>query len=62
MMIELVVLGQNGVFGMSQNYLNEMYAIGAVLTVLAFWMHRANIKRLLHHEERKTYLFHKKTS
>jgi glycerol-3-phosphate acyltransferase PlsY len=60
MMIELVVLGQNGVFGMTQNYLNEMYAIGAVLMVLAFWMHRANIKRLLHHEERKTYLFHKK--
>ena len=58
-LIELVIFGQNGVFGMTQNYLNEMYAIGAVLTVLAFWMHRANIQRLLRREERKTYLFHK---
>lgn len=61
-MIELVVMGQNGMFGMTQNYLNEMYGIGVVLTLLAFWMHRANIRRLLHHEERKTYLFHKKES
>ncbi|MDO4322430.1 MAG: glycerol-3-phosphate 1-O-acyltransferase PlsY [Lachnospiraceae bacterium] len=61
-MIELVIMGQCGVFGMTQNYLNEMYAIGAALTVLAFWMHRENIRRLLHHEERKTYLFHKKKS
>lgn len=58
-MIELVVFGQCGVFGMTQAYLNEMYVIGAVLTVMAFWMHRENIKRLLHHEERKTYLFKK---
>lgn len=61
-MAELVILGQSGMFGMTQNYLNEMYMIGAVLTVLAFWMHRANIQRLMHHEERKTYLFHKKES
>ena len=39
-MIELVVFGQCGVFGMTQAYLNEMYVIGAVLTVMAFWMHR----------------------
>ena len=58
-MIELLVFGQCGVFGMSQAHLNEMYVIGAVLTVMAFWMHRENIKRLLHHEERKTYLFKK---
>ncbi len=59
-MIELVIMGQRGEFGMVQNYLNEMYAVGAVLTVLAFWMHRSNIQRLWHHEERKTYLFKKK--
>ncbi|MDY3248808.1 MAG: glycerol-3-phosphate 1-O-acyltransferase PlsY [Candidatus Choladocola sp.] len=57
--IELIVLGQNGAFGMSQNYLNEMYLIGAVLMVLAFWMHRQNIVRLIHGEERKTYLIRK---
>ena len=59
-MIELVAFGQNGVFGMTQRYLNEMYALGAVLAVLAFWMHRQNIVRLLRGEERKTYLLKKK--
>lgn len=59
--IELVILGQMGVFGMTQVYLNEMYLVGAILTVLAFWSHRENICRLMHHEERKTYLFKKKS-
>lgn len=58
-MIELVVMGQCGVFGMTQRYLNEMYLVGAALMVLAFWMHRENIKRLIRGEERKTYLFKK---
>ncbi len=57
--IELIIFGQNGTFGMTQGYLNEMYLIGACLTVLAFWMHRANIGRLVRGEERKTYLFKK---
>ncbi|MDO4297301.1 MAG: glycerol-3-phosphate 1-O-acyltransferase PlsY [Lachnospiraceae bacterium] len=60
MMIELVIFGQMGLFGMSQPYLNEMYAIGAALTVLAYWKHRENIKRLIHGNERKTYLLKKK--
>lgn len=54
--IELVVLGQLGVFGMSQALLYEMYAIGAFLTVMAYWKHRDNISRLFKGEERKTYL------
>ena len=58
--VELIVFGQNGMFGMTQRYLNEMYAVAFALAVLAFWMHRANIVRLAHGEERKTYLFHKK--
>ena len=44
---------------MTQNHLNEMYVIGGVLMVLAFWMHRANIGRLIKGEERKTYLLKK---
>lgn len=60
-MIGMVCFGQCGVFGMTQQYLNEMYVIAALLTVLAFWMHRENIKRLIHGEERKTYLFKKKS-
>ena len=54
--IELIVFGQCGMFGMTQPHLNEMYAVGIVLMLLAFWMHRGNIKRLLRGEERKTYL------
>lgn len=59
-LIELIVLGQGGAFGMTQNYLNEMYLIGVALLLLAFWMHRENIRRLLRGTERKTYLFKKK--
>lgn len=55
-MIELVVMGQLGCFGMTQAHLNELYAIGAFLAVMAFWKHRANIKRLLSGTESKTYL------
>ena len=54
--VELIVFGQSGMFGMTQAHLNEMYAVGVALMLLAFWMHRENIRRLLHGEERKTYL------
>ncbi len=60
-MIELVVLGQMGVFGMTQALLTEMYVIAGFLTVMAYWKHRENIKRLLSGTERKTYLTHKST-
>lgn len=56
LMVELVVLGQMGHFGMSQTHLYELYAVGAFLTVLAYWKHRANIRRLLKGEESKTLL------
>ena len=58
--IELIILGQCGLLGMEQNYLYEMYVVAFLLMVLAFWMHRANIQRLIRGEERKTYLFKKK--
>lgn len=58
-MIELIAFGQGGTFGMTQGHLNEMYALGLILMALAFWMHRQNIVRLMHGEERKTYLFKK---
>ena len=57
MLIELVICGQLGVFpGMSQARLIEMYVLFGALTILAFWKHRGNIKRLIHGNERKTYL------
>ena len=57
----MVVCGQMGLFGaMPQSQLYEMYAITAFLTVMAYWKHRQNIVRLIHGNERKTYLFKKR--
>ena len=57
LMIEMVVSGQMGLFaGMSQIQLYEMYGITAFLAIMAYWKHRENIVRLLHGNERKTYL------
>lgn len=58
-LIELIVLGQMGVFGMSQGALIEMYVVAVFLTVMAYYKHKDNIKRLLSGTERKTYLTHK---
>lgn len=59
-MIEMVICGQMGVFGeMTQAQLYEMYALSAFLAVMAYWRHRENIVRLLHGNERKTYLLKK---
>ena len=55
-LIEMVVFGQMGWFKMSQNHLTEMYILMVLLTALAYWKHRGNIKRLLNGTERKTYL------
>ncbi len=53
---EMVIFGQMGVWGMDQAALNELYLVTVLLALLAFWGHRANIKRLIHKEERKTYI------
>lgn len=56
-LIQMIVCGQNGLFvGMSQFNLYEMYVITVLLTILAYWKHRANIVRLIQGNERKTYL------
>ncbi len=52
----LVVMGQMGSFAMPQAYLNEMYIIAVLLMIMAFVRHRGNIERLIHKNERKTYL------
>ena len=56
LMIEMVIFGQMGWFDLSQNHLIELYILMALLTALAYWKHRGNIKRLLSGTERKTYL------
>lgn len=60
-LIELIILGQMGIFGMTQPLLIEMYVIAGFLTAMAYWKHRENIKRLLSGTERKTYLTHRST-
>lgn len=55
-MAQLVIFGQGGFLGMSQPALIEMYIVAALLTALALFQHRENIKRLIKGEERKTIL------
>ncbi len=58
--IQIVVSGQLGLFGgMTQAELTEMYGIALFLTIMAYYKHWENIKRLIKGEERKTYLFKK---
>ena len=57
---EMIVCGQTGVFaGVTQAELIEMYMISILLAILAYWKHRENIVRLVHGNERKTYLLKK---
>ena len=59
-MIQIIVSGEMGLFaGMGRAHLTELYLIAAFLTIMAYYKHRENIKRLLKGEERKTYLFRK---
>lgn len=52
--VEVIVCGQLGVFDLTGATLYEFYAIVIVLAAIAFWRHRANIKRLLAGTENKT--------
>ncbi|HPF28930.1 MAG TPA: glycerol-3-phosphate 1-O-acyltransferase PlsY [Lachnospiraceae bacterium] len=42
-----------------QNILYEMYMVAFIISGLAFLRHHSNIMKLIHKEERKTYLFKK---
>lgn len=55
-LLGLVLMGQTGQFVMEAAHIHEMYLVAALLAVLAFYKHRANIVRLLHGNENKTYL------
>ena len=59
-MAQIIIEGQRGLFGATQEQLNEMYVIAFVLAVIAYGKHWENIKRLIKGEERKTYLSKKK--
>ena len=55
-LIGIIAFGQHGSYGMTQPHLTEMYVIVIALTALAFYGHRGNVSRLIHGNERKTYL------
>ena len=52
----LFFMGQTGQFDMAPARIHEMYGLGLFLAGLAVWKHRANIVRLIHGNENKTYL------
>ncbi len=54
--IQVVIHGQMGGFGLTNGELYEFYAITIALAALAFWRHWANIKRLVAGTENKTDL------
>lgn len=58
-LFQTVIMGRVGVFGVEQPVLIELYIVTLILTVLAFIMHRTNLRRLFSGSERKTYLFKK---
>lgn len=52
-LIEMIVIGQMGWFRMEQPRCAELYVVLFLLTALAWYRHRANIKRLLTGTENK---------
>lgn len=50
---ETIIFGQLGMLPIKPPYLYEWYGIVVVVVALTIYKHRGNIKRLLHHEERK---------
>ena len=51
--VQTIVFGQLGLLKMATQFLPETYVLAGILTALAFWQHRANIKRLVTGTENK---------
>ena len=54
--ISMIVFGQMGSYHMDHAHTAELYVVMGALTVLAFYRHKKNIKRLLDGTESKIYL------
>lgn len=52
-LIEIIVFGQLGYFGMASNLCYESYVVTLVVVILAFVRHKDNIVRLINGTERK---------
>ena len=48
-----IMMGQMGAYGLSQTSRLEFYGVSAVISIMAFWRHRANIVRLVQGRENK---------
>jgi glycerol-3-phosphate acyltransferase PlsY len=51
--IQTIVFGQLGLLKVGAQYLPEVYILSAILTGMAFWQHRSNLKRLASGTENK---------
>ena len=60
LVIGTVIMGQKGMLGLTGGARIELYILIFVIAALAFYQHRANIRRLLAGNENKTYLWKKK--
>ena len=54
--ISMIIFGQMGSYHMDPPHTTELYILMGALTVLAFYRHKKNIKRLLDGTESKIYL------
>ncbi|MBQ1311746.1 MAG: glycerol-3-phosphate 1-O-acyltransferase PlsY [Blautia sp.] len=54
--VSLVILGCHGRYGMDTPHRVELYVVMGLLTALAFYRHKENIRRLARGEESKVYL------
>lgn len=52
-LVGMVFFGGRGDYGLGAEYLTEFYVVSAIITAMAFWRHRSNIKRLLNGTENK---------
>ena len=60
LLVMSIIYGQMGLFGaLPQGNLIEVYVLLGLLTFLAFYQHRGNLKKLFAGQERKTYIFKK---
>ncbi len=50
-----VILSGCGYYGLDAEHMHEFWALSALVSVMAVWRHRANIRRLMHGNENKLW-------
>lgn len=58
-LVAVIITAQTGICQVPETARAELYCVVAVITAMAFVMHRENIRKLLSGTERKTYIFKK---